>query len=145
MHAVVLIGPQASGKSSYCRERLFNSHMRLNLDMLRTRHREGLLFSACIEAKQPVVIDNTNPSKADRARYIAALKSAGYVVHGYFFDLPYEQCQARNAARVGSECVPEVGLKHFFARLERPSLDEGFEALFLVRSQDGGFLVEEFA
>lgn len=142
MHAIVLIGPQASGKSSYCKERLFNSHIRLNLDMLRTRHREILLLKACVEAKQPVVIDNTNPTRRDRARYIELLKLSGYVVDGYFFDLPYEQCSARNAGREGKDRIPEVGLKHFFAHLERPSTEEGFDSLFLVRAQDGDFLQE---
>ena len=70
MEAVIFIGLQASGKSSFYRDRFINTHIRLNLDMLKTRHREKLLFHACLEAKQPVVIDNTNPSKSDRLRYI---------------------------------------------------------------------------
>ena len=41
-------------------ERFFRTHVRLSLDMLRTRHRERLLFQAYLEAKQSFVIDNTN-------------------------------------------------------------------------------------
>ena len=34
--------------------------------MLKTRHRESILIAACIEAKQPFVIDNTNPTPKER-------------------------------------------------------------------------------
>jgi predicted kinase len=43
MEAVILIGIQGSGKSTFCRERFFNTHIRINLDMLKTRHRERYL------------------------------------------------------------------------------------------------------
>src|SRR6476660_6211221 len=41
---VLFIGIPATGKSSFYRERFFRSHVRVNLDMLRTRHREQLLI-----------------------------------------------------------------------------------------------------
>jgi predicted kinase len=145
MQAILMIGPQASGKSSFCRELLFASHVRLNLDMLKTRHREALMVAACIKAKQPFVVDNTNPTKADRARYLPALKAAGFSVTAYIFDEPYEVCSARNAARTGAARIPEAGLKHYFAKYERPQLDEGFDTLMRVRLQDGSFVVEPFS
>ena len=60
---VILIGLQASGKSSFYLHRFFNTHVRINLDMQRTRHREKLIFEARLAAKQSVVIDNTNPTE----------------------------------------------------------------------------------
>ncbi|HWE94100.1 MAG TPA: hypothetical protein VG269_09070 [Tepidisphaeraceae bacterium] len=44
MEAVIFCGVQGSGKSTFFRERFFDTHLRLNLDMLRTRHR-GTLFA----------------------------------------------------------------------------------------------------
>ncbi|MEQ8541828.1 MAG: hypothetical protein RIB93_30755 [Coleofasciculus sp. D1-CHI-01] len=67
MEAVILIGIQASGKSSFCRDRFYNTHIRINLDMLKTRHREAILVQACLDAQQRFVVDNTNPTRADRA------------------------------------------------------------------------------
>ena len=61
MEAVILCGIQATGKSTFCHSRLYSTHIRLNLDMLKTRHREDVLFEACLRAKQPFVVDNTNP------------------------------------------------------------------------------------
>ena len=71
MELIVFIGIQGTGKSSFYRERFHRTHVRVNLDMLRTRHREQLLFVACLEGKTPLVVDNTNVTRADRARYLA--------------------------------------------------------------------------
>ena len=70
MKGVIFMGLQASGKSSFYLQQFYDTHIRLNLDMLKTRHREQLLFRACLTAKQPLVIDNTNPTLEDRRRYI---------------------------------------------------------------------------
>jgi hypothetical protein len=70
MEAVILIGIQGTGKTTFCRQRFFDTHVRLSLDMLKTRYREDLLISACIVAKQPFVVDNTNITQVNRERYI---------------------------------------------------------------------------
>src|SRR5436309_3089721 len=66
VEAVILVGLQGAGKSSFYRERLFATHLRLSLDMLRTRHRERRLLQACVETGLRFVVDNTNPTRAER-------------------------------------------------------------------------------
>jgi predicted kinase len=68
MEAVIFIGIQASGKSTFYKERLFNTHIRINLDMLKTRNREKQLMQVCLQTGQPFVIDNTNPTKEERQK-----------------------------------------------------------------------------
>ncbi len=41
MEAVVFCGIQGSGKTSFYRERLLATHVRISLDLLRTRHAGG--------------------------------------------------------------------------------------------------------
>ena len=53
MEAVLFCGIQGTGKSTFYVRRFFRTHVRVNLDMLRTRHRELILFNACLAAKQP--------------------------------------------------------------------------------------------
>jgi predicted kinase len=84
MELIILTGIQGAGKSSFYRERFFDSHVRINLDMLRTRHREQLLFEACLASKQKMVIDNTNLTAKERARYIGPALEAGFSVVGYY-------------------------------------------------------------
>jgi predicted kinase len=144
MEAIIFIGLQASGKSSFYKERFFNTHVRLNLDMLRTRRRERLLLEACIAAKQRFVIDNTNPTPAERAVYISAAKTAGFRVIGYYFQTSVAECIRRNETRKGPARVPVKAITSTSRRLEIPALEEGFDMLHSVRLADSGFTVEEW-
>jgi len=46
MQLLIFSGVQASGKSSFYLLNLHHSHLRINLDMLKARHREKLIFEA---------------------------------------------------------------------------------------------------
>ena len=138
MELVIFIGLQGCGKSAFYKERFFRTHVRINLDMLRTRHRERMIFEVCLRAGQPMVIDNTNPAPADRARYIPAARAAGFRVAGYWFESTIEECRARNEQREGKAAVPLAALRATAARLRPPSPDEGFDELWDVRIAFGG-------
>lgn len=145
MFAVLFIGIQGVGKTTFYRERFFDTHLRLSMDMLRTRHREGILLRAMIAAKQPFVVDNTNPTKAERARYIEPARAAGFRVIGYYFRADVDACLRRNACRPDATRVPTAGLLGTYKRLELPELGEGFDELHYVRSNDeAGFTVSEW-
>lgn len=85
MELILFIGIQAVGKSTFYQQRFFNTHIRINLDMLKTRHREQILVKACLAAQQPFIIDNTNVTRKERARYITLAKAAHFRVIGYYF------------------------------------------------------------
>jgi predicted kinase len=70
MQLIVLSGIPASGKTTFYRDRFLTTHVRLSLDMLKTRERQDILLHACFAAKQPVVIDDTNPTAAKRKRLV---------------------------------------------------------------------------
>jgi predicted kinase len=146
MELVLFIGPPAAGKSTFYAARFAQTHLRLSLDMLRTRHRETLLVNACLAARQPVVIDNTNPTRAERAVYIGLARASGFRITGYRFEAPYAQLLARNAVRRGRAKVPEVAIRATLAKLEPPALDEGFDQLWQVGpdAQGTGFDVLEW-
>ena len=140
MEAIIFVGVQGSGKTTFYLERFFATHVRLSLDVLRTRHREKLLLVACIEAKQPFVIDNTNPTAEERARYIAPAQAAGFRIVGYHFDLPIAICIARNAKREGKQRIPVPAIYKSRKSLQPPTLAEGFAALYTVRLHDDSSL-----
>src|SRR5437660_11219326 len=108
MQCVILCGVQGSGKSTFYRERFFDTHVRINLDMLRTRHRENLLVRACVAMKQPFVVDNTNATAADRGKYIALAKPAGFGVSGYYFESKIDDVLRRNEQRPEGRRVPKA-------------------------------------
>lgn len=143
MQAVIFIGIQAAGKSTFFKRRFFDTHVRINRDMLRTRHREDVLLAACIEAKQPFVIDKCNPSPVERHRFITPARAAGFEIVGYYFQSRIAECLARNDLRPPAIRVPHDAVLPTYARLVLPSYDEGFDRLHYVRiSEGGGFDVE---
>ena len=146
MQAVIFIGIQGAGKSTFYKERFFDTHVRINIDMLKTRHREALLLQACIDGKTSFVIDNTNVTVEQRARYIPVAREAGFQVVGYFFDVEPRDAARRNAERNGKGRVPHKAVYGTHHRLEPPIFDEGFDALYRVTVEDDRqFVVELIA
>jgi predicted kinase len=142
MECIILIGIQASGKSTFYKEKFFNTHVRINLDMLRTRHRENIYLAASLEAKQPYVVDNTNPTIEDRKKYIELAKVNKFKVIGYFFEPDYAVSAERNDMRIGKEKVPEIGIKSVMKKLIVPELIEGFDELYCVKTELGKFNIQ---
>ncbi len=145
MEAIIFAGIQATGKTTFFKERFFDTHVRISLDLLRTRHRERRFLELCIELRQPFVIDNTNPTAEERARYIVPARAAGFRVVGYYFRSILMDSIARNAGRRGRAQVPVKGIGGTARRLQAPALHEGFDALYYVRiAAHSQFIVEEW-
>ena len=79
--AAIMIGIPGSGKSIFVQQQLSFAR-RINLDTLHTRAKERKLLQECIAAMDSFVVDNTNPTRADRAAYIQAAKDAGASIAG---------------------------------------------------------------
>lgn len=144
IEAVLFIGVPGSGKTSFFKERFFSTHVRISLDLLKTRHRERRFLETCLATEQRFVIDNTNPTRAERAQYMAPAKAKRFTVVGYYFESKVEDCLKRNAARPEAERVPDVAIFAAAKRMELPSLEEGFDRLVYVRLEEGRFVVEEW-
>jgi predicted kinase len=145
VEAVIFIGLQGGGKSTFYRERFFATHLRINLDMLRTRNRERRFLQVCLETGQRLVVDNTNTTRADRQIHIDAAKQAGFRVIGYYFQSKVEDCQRRNAERPLAQQVPLRGILGAAGRMQIPSREEGFDELYYVWiDEENRFVVEEW-
>ena len=138
MQVIIFCGIQGSGKSSFYKERFFDTHLRISLDQLRTRNREKVFLEACLRTQLRFVVDNTNPTVAERSRYIEMAKAAKYEVVGYFFEINTAVAVARNNQRSGRFRVPEKGIYGTLKRLQRPTLKEGFDQLYHVHQLPTG-------
>jgi hypothetical protein len=107
MELIIFIGIQAVGKSTLYQQRFFHTHIRINLDMLITRHREQILLNACLAAKQPLILDNTNVTREERARYISLAKAAHFRVIGYYFQSTILEALERNRRLSRRQIIPE--------------------------------------
>lgn len=145
MEAVIFIGVQGSGKSTFCKQRFYDTHIRINLDMLRTKNREKLLLSACLEAKQNFVIDKTNPTIEERSKYIQLAKMHHFRVIGYYFQSKLDDALQRNSQRTGKVKIDERGVRGVYAKLELPTFAEGFDELYYVWiDENNEFVVEKW-
>lgn len=145
MEMILFIGIQAAGKTSFYLQRFFDTHVRISMDLLRTRHRERLFMRACLSSQQRFVVDNTNATREERSRYIVAAREAKFRVIGYFFEPEPQLSWERNAQRSGKRHVPPAGLFGTLKRLERPSIDEGFDELYRVHAREGKFEIVPYA
>jgi predicted kinase len=138
MEAVVLCGVQGSGKTTLYRDRFLATHVRVGMDLLRTRARETAFMAVCLETRQPFVVDNTNPTVSERRRYIEPARAAGFRVIGYLVEVDAAEALARNAERAGRARIPVSGVVGTARALQRPTLEEGFDELWHATAAPGG-------
>ncbi len=139
----IMIGIQASGKSTFCKQFLGN-YTRVNLDSLHTRNKEKLAIEDAITQGEDVVIDNTNPMSIDREKYILRGKAAGYKIVGYFMQSKLQDCIARNESRTGKEKIPKKAIACTSNKLELPTYKEGFDELYYVSLSEGDTQISEW-
>ena len=144
MEGIVFIGLQASGKSTFYKEKFFDKYLRISMDMLNTRNKERQILDKCLELQQRVVIDNTNPTRIERAVYIEKFRMRKYNVIGYYFQSEVEECLIRNAQRTGKKRIPDTGIFATAKKMELPTLEEGFAKLYRVRSANRQFVIENW-
>ena len=139
-----MMGLQGSGKSTFYEKYLSKNHVRVNLDTLKTRNKEHLLIDECLSEGKNFAIDNTNPTRADRARYISLAQENGYYIIGYFMESKIKDCIARNALREGKARVPDCAIAATSNKLEIPSFEEGFNELYFVKNDGEAMIVEKW-
>lgn len=145
MQAIIFTGIQAAGKSTFFKMNFFDTHLRISLDLLKTRHREKIFLNACLETGLRFVVDNTNPTIEERKKYIEAAKSYRFEVVGYYFESRLSDAIGRNLLRTGRQHIPEKGIRGTLHRLQRPSFSEGFDRLYYVKiNTPGEFSVTEW-
>ena len=138
--AIIFVGLQASGKTSFYQQMLVDKgFVHINLDTLHTRNKEHLLMEECVRQSQSVVIDNTNPTAADRERYIPFFKAHGYHIIGLYFQSRLQECLARNEQR--ERVVKRLAVLGTYNKLQLPQLAEGFDDRYYITLNNNNFTI----
>ncbi len=133
--AIIFIGLQGAGKTTYYNAHFANTHQHINRDLLGTAERETALIAACLRSQRSFVLDNTNATRAARSALIRLAKTSGFVVHGLFFEVPVRTAIGRNNHRKDKKPVPVPAILRTAKSLEPPLLEEGFDDLRTVTAE----------
>ncbi len=140
MELVILIGLQASGKSTFFRQYWAATHELVSKDLMRNNknraRRQAQLVEAALQAGRSVVVDNTNPTVEERVSLIKLGKLYDAQILGYYFESKVSDCLERNQQRTGKARVPDVGIYATAKKLVPPAYAEGFHQLFYVKMTD---------
>ncbi|TDQ45527.1 ATP-binding protein [Actinorugispora endophytica] len=146
----ILVGLQASGKTTFYRRRLAGTHEHVSKDTFPNARRPGArqarMITEALARGRDVAVDNTNPSPLEWRPIVEAARDHGARVVGYWFPADPAGSLERNARREGRARVPDVGVYATLGRLCRPGPEDGFDALYTVRFDGaGGFDVRRDA
>jgi predicted kinase len=142
LEAVIFVGLPAAGKTTFYQQRFAATHAHVSKDLwpksADKAARQARELSATLSAGRSVVVDNTNPTAADRALVIAAAREHGARVIGYYFAAQPGEAIGRNRGREGKARVPNVAIFTTAKRMVAPASSEGFDELYRVTVAGGG-------
>ena len=138
MELIMMIGLQASGKSTFAHSRFGADYEYISRDLLKNNsnpsRRQNQLIEAALQQGLSVIVDNTNPTIEVRKEIIDLARLYTFEITSYYFEVQLKQCLERNRAREGKARVPDVAIFATLKKLTRPSYAEGFTKLFYVRN-----------
>jgi predicted kinase len=150
LECAILVGLPGAGKSTFYRARLSGTHVLVSKDLYpRSGNRQARMLRDIARALgegRSVAVDNTNPSRRDRAPIIELARACGARLVAYHVRATTREAVARNEGRTGSGRVPRVAIFTVARRLEPPGRDEGFHEVFdVVPGAAGTFAVQDAA
>ena len=140
LQLLIFVGLPGSGKSTYYFAHFAQTHAHVSKDLMpnagRRDDRQTMAIEKALAAGQSVVVDNTNPSREVRAPLIALGKRHGARIIAYYFECSVRVAIVRNEQREGKGRVPKVAIFTTQKKLQPPALDEGFDEVHIVGTED---------
>jgi predicted kinase len=132
---LIFIGLQGAGKTTYYNQHFAATHEHVSRDVLGTPEREAARIDECLAAGRSFALDNTNATRAVRAKLIRQAKAAGFYTIACFFETPVRTAIGRNNHRKDKKPVPVPAILRAAKHLEPPGAEEGFDEIRTIRSE----------
>ena len=139
MELIILVGLQASGKSTFYRTHFADSHEHISKDLLKSsknmnkNQKQVESIEKAFQEQRSVVVDNTNVTVQDRQPLIDVGRRYNAKIIGFYFQPYILGSRTRNKQREGKAQVPEKAIFITANKLEPPTYAEGFDTLYCVR------------
>ena len=138
----ILIGLPGAGKTTFYHAHLSATHTLVSKDLFpKASNRQQRMLrdiAAALDSGRSVAVDNTEPTRHDRAPIVELARARRARVVAYYVRATTREAVARNENRTGSARVPKVAIFTVAKRLDCPALDEGFDAIWDVQPKAGG-------
>ena len=131
---IIFVGYPGSGKS-YFYKKYLNSYEHINQDTLKTKLKCFKLCMDYMKQNKNIVIDNTNPSKEIRQKYIYMAQLNNYKCRCFYFNTDLLLSKHMNyyrSIKTNQERVPDIAYNIFKSKFEYPTLDEGFKEIKVI-------------
>lgn len=133
--AIIFVGLQGSGKTTYFNQHFAGTHDHISRDVQKALDRELAIMRDCLSAGRSFVIDDTNATRASRAPFVREPKAAGFKLIAYFFDTPVRTAIGRNNHRKDKKPIPVPAILRAAKTLQPPDADEGFDEVHFVKPE----------
>jgi predicted kinase len=141
---VVLVGPPASGKTTWARQNGRGAIHVSQDDLIETITPDGFdhvyrsvyyaaenaVAQAALEADYTVIVDRTNRTREHRKRWLRIAAEARSPVAAVVMPAAAPTCLSRNSLREGPRRLSDLRMERMLAALEPVCQDEGFSAIF---------------
>lgn len=130
------MGLQGAGKSSFCRKFFSRDHEVVSKEKMGKRKHKQLkqerLLRQLLSENKPVIVDNMNLTKENRRALINIAREFKVPVKLYYFPITIGESFERNEGP-NRHKVPAVAIYAAQTALEKPTIDEGFDSIYIVR------------
>lgn len=134
---VVLVGSPGSGKSFFASTYLApEGYHHVNRDVLGSWQKCVSVLESALAAGKSVVVDNTNPDKESRQRFINAARKHGVKCRCFVLKTSMQHAKHNNKFREytddNHEPISDMVINMYKKKYAEPSQDEGFNAIVKI-------------
>jgi bifunctional polynucleotide phosphatase/kinase len=134
---ILTVGCPASGKSYFTKQNLVpEGYVHINRDALGSWQKCVSMCERSLQAGRKVVVDNTNPDKETRSRYISIAKKLKVPCRCFLFNISLDHAKHNNKFRDMTSTdhvhVNDIILNSFKNKYQEPKLEEGFDEILKI-------------
>lgn len=135
---ILLVGFPGSGKSYFAKNYLVPAgYIHVNRDTLKTWQLCVQKTNEALQLNKSVVVDNTNPDKESRQRYVQIAKDAGVPCRCFIMDVSFEHAKHNEKFRERVDKnhvhVSDMVFNIYKSKYQVPEPTEGFESIEKIK------------